>query len=152
MHTIHGRRAVPGGPGANHVPRDLVRRPVEFPRKRGLWRPFRGPGDYKYGRYLQICLLKLFPLMHEVPDLPHQRLVLVDNGFCSFVIVVEPGRRHGGFDLLDGLFAIRDARLQVVDSLPPGIERLPGLPRLGLLTLALVVDNLPAWGGILCQG
>ena len=43
--------------------------------------------------------------------------MLVDNRFSVFMVVVKAGRRHRGLDIADGLLALGDAALEVVDPL-----------------------------------
>src|SRR5258706_12470370 len=38
--------------------------------------------------------LQSFPLVHEVPNLPHQRLMTVDDRLSGYPVVVEAGRGH----------------------------------------------------------
>jgi len=66
--------------------------------------------------------LQLFPLMHEVADLPHQGLMAVDERLRGGPIVVEAGRCHCCFDLPDRLLAFGNARFEVVDARAAGVD------------------------------
>jgi hypothetical protein len=54
--------------------------------------------------------------MHQVSDLPHQRLVAIDHGLGGAAIVVEAGRGHLRLGVAEGLFAFGDARFEGVDA------------------------------------
>ena len=83
-------------------------------------------------------LLQRFPLAHQVPDFPHQRLVPVDHRFSRFMVIVKTCRRHHAFDLFDFGLALRDARLEFLDALAADILGLAHLPGLGFEPLLFV--------------
>src|SRR5207245_1679289 len=60
--------------------------------------------------------LQLFPWMHQVADLPHQRLVAIDERLGGGAILVETGRGHRRLDVADRALALGDARLEIVDA------------------------------------
>ena len=85
---------------------------------------------------LHFCLrLQSFPLVHEIADFPHQRLVSVGDRFSGLEILVKPGRGHRGFEFLDLRFAFGDPRLQIGDALLKRISRALLLSALGFLAL-----------------
>src|SRR5581483_6021648 len=94
-------------------------------------------------------VLQFLPLVHEIPDLPHQRLMALDNGPGRFPIVVEPGRRHGLLELANRTFDLRDSGLEAIDGRAPLLVRAPPSPGLGLRPPVRVAGPL-AWrtGGL----
>jgi len=58
-------------------------------------------------------------LAHQVADLPHQVSMAGNHRLRFGPVFVESGRRHGRFDVLDGLFPVCDPGLQVADALAP---------------------------------
>ena len=75
--------------------------------------------------------------MHEVADLPHQRLVTIDQRLGSGAIVVEARRAHGLFELADRGFAFGDARFELIDALLVGLRGALTLPRFGVAAFLL---------------
>ncbi len=65
--------------------------------------------------------------MHQVAELPHERLVAIDDRLGLVAVVIEPGSRHGGLDISHGLLALGDARLEVGNRLLPPFRRLIAL-------------------------
>src|SRR5687767_5191248 len=84
---------------------------------------------------------QLLPLAHQVADLPHEGLVLVDDRARRLVVLVKAGRAHDGLELFDRLLAVRDARLETVDALLPGIARFLVTARARLNALAFFVGD-----------
>ena len=60
--------------------------------------------------------LEFLPLMHQIADLPHQRLVAVDDGLGRGAVVIEAGGGHGLFDIADLLLGRGDPGLEILDS------------------------------------
>ncbi len=58
-------------------------------------------------------LCKLFPVMHELAELPHQGLVAVDERLRLVPIVIKAGGRHRRLDLFHRLLVLGDAGLEV---------------------------------------
>src|SRR5262245_4291913 len=95
--------------------------------------------------------------MHQVADLPHQGLVLVDKGLRLGAILVEAGRRHRLLELLDRLLGLRDFALHDVDLRLFGLRRTLFLARLGVEAFFLLARNgrrlrlrlALMWGGLL---
>ena len=77
--------------------------------------------------------------MHQIPDLPHEGLMLVDDRLRGGAIFVEPGRRHLLLDFADGRFGFRDARLQRLDPLLSRLQLARLFPRLGVDALFFFV-------------
>src|SRR5437762_2095587 len=53
----------------------------------------RGPGRGSAAGCFEL-LLELLPPVHEVAELPHQRLVLIEGRLGRVVVLVEAGRAH----------------------------------------------------------
>src|SRR5688572_25682450 len=79
--------------------------------------------------------LERLPLAHQVADLPHQRLVLVDELLRGVAVVIEPRGGHRRLEFLDPGFAVGDPCFQLGDTL---LQRLRG----ALLLLALHIEAL----------
>jgi hypothetical protein len=60
--------------------------------------------------------LKLFPLIHEIADLPHERLVAIDDWLGGRAVIIEARRGHRLLQLPDRSLTFRDARLEIVDA------------------------------------
>ncbi len=58
--------------------------------------------------------------------------MLVDNGLRGGAILVETGGRHRQLDVADGLFALGDPGLEVVDPQPAGLLGLLQPPGFGI--------------------
>ena len=65
--------------------------------------------------------------MHEVADLPHQGLVLLDYRLGGLAVVEEARDRHGLLELAQGLFGLGDTALQGLDAGLASLK-LPALP------------------------
>jgi hypothetical protein len=61
--------------------------------------------------------------MHEIADRPHERLMAIDDRLRRGAVLVESWRGHRALDVADGVLAVGDACLEVVD---PGAPRLVG--------------------------
>jgi hypothetical protein len=59
--------------------------------------------------------------MHKVADLPHQRLVFVDDRLGSRTIFIEPRSGHPLLEIPDGIFGRGDLRFEGVDFRAPGL-------------------------------
>src|SRR5207247_7947610 len=92
----------------------------------------------RFGRLLRSVRLERLPLRDQVPDLPHQRLMPVGHRFGGFEVVVEAGRGHRRFELLDLLFALGDARLEFGDALLKSIRRTLTLLPFRIVTFSFV--------------
>src|SRR6185503_19565987 len=77
--------------------------------------------------------------MHQIPDLPHEGLMLVDDRLRGGAILVEPGRGHLQLDFADGRLGFRDARLQRLDPLLPRLQLAGLFPRFGVDSLFFLV-------------
>ena len=104
------------------------------------------PSDYMIVMQLRFCLggkvaegVELFPLIHEIADLPHQALVAVDHRLGAGAILLEPRGRHLLFDLPDGGFGLCDAGLQCCNSRLAGVGDFLLLARFRVHALLLVV-------------
>ena len=82
--------------------------------------------------------LKHFPLMHQIADLPHQRLMLVDDRLGPGAILIEARRRHLLFDGSDGRFTLRDPRLELFDPVPARLDVARALARVGVRPLSFL--------------
>jgi hypothetical protein len=60
--------------------------------------------------------IELFPLMHQIADRPHERLMAIDDRLRCGAILVESWRGHRALDVADGVLAVGDARLELVDA------------------------------------
>jgi hypothetical protein len=76
--------------------------------------------------------LELFPLVHQITHFPHERLMLVDNGLRGGPILVETGGRHRELDVADGLLALGDPGLEIVDAQPASMLNLLQPPGFGV--------------------
>src|SRR5262245_20972708 len=76
------------------------------------------------------------PLAEQLADLPHQRLVLVDQRLAAIGAGVERGIGHAALEVLDGAFGVADAALELRDA------RFEGLPCLVFLALLCHVPLL----------
>ncbi len=85
--------------------------------------------------------------MHQISDFPHERLMLIDDGFSLIAVVVKAGGSHCCLDVANRLFALGNAALEVVDTFPACINDLLGLSRLRLQPLAFLVRNSGGGGG-----
>ena len=105
------------------------------------------------GRTITFCLcLKRFPLVHQVPDLPHQGLMAVDDRLGRLVVLVEARGRHRGFELLDARLGLCDSGLELLDPPLPGFGLL--LDASGLLRPAFFLSSYEAGfgvGGLRCS-
>src|SRR5215207_4144406 len=54
-----------------------------------------------------------FPLVHQLADLPHQRLVAINDRLSGVPLLVEPGRSHRRFELGDRALPIGNAGFEV---------------------------------------
>ena len=77
--------------------------------------------------------------MHQIAELPHERLMAIDQRLSLFAVVVKPGRRHGGFDFFHRLLAIGDPRFEIRDLSLKFFRGLIALPLFGSLTFARFV-------------
>ena len=76
--------------------------------------------------------------------------MLVDNGLRGGAILVETGGRHRQLDVADGLFALGDPGLEVVDAQPAGLLGLLQPPGFGIdafLVLAGFAGRLRGFSG-----
>jgi hypothetical protein len=82
--------------------------------------------------------------VHEIADLPHQRLMAIDERLGGGSIVVKARRRHRLLDLADGLLGGGDARFQLLDLRAARLlgARLPPRLRIGSLPL-IALPRLP---------
>ena len=88
--------------------------------------------------------LQFFPLVHQVADLPHQRLMAIDDGLRCGAVVVETGRRHRALDLANCLLAIGNARFEIVDPRAPRFHSLLATARLRVGAFFLFVRRVMA--------
>ena len=93
-----------------------------------------------------VAALQRFPLRHQVPDLPHERLVSVDHRLGGFVVVVKAGRGHLCLDLLHFRFALGDPRFELLHAAAPRAFDFPLLPRFCFLPLAFLVRRFVSVG------
>ena len=84
--------------------------------------------------------LQGLPLAHQIPDLPHQRLMAIDHRLGGVRIVVEAGRGDCRLELLDLRLPVGDAPFQFRDSLVQCIGRT-------LLPFAVGIELLPLFPG-----
>jgi hypothetical protein len=70
--------------------------------------------------------------MHQVADLPHQRLVAVEDRLRRGSVVVEAGGGHRLFELLNLGFGLGDSRFERGEAITPGLYRLLLFARLGV--------------------
>ena len=77
--------------------------------------------------------------MHQVAELPHERLMAIDQRLGLFAIVIEAGRRHGGFDFFHRLLAIGDPRFEIGNLSLKFLRGLIALPLFGSLTFTRFV-------------
>ena len=87
-----------------------------------------------FGRFLEG-----FPLVHEVPDLPHQALVTGNRRFGDLPVVVEARCRHLGFEGLDGFLTLGDPAFQLSNPPVPVIVCLLAAAGFGVRPFLLVV-------------
>jgi len=83
--------------------------------------------------------LQFFPLVHQVANLPHQRLVAVENRLGGGPVVVETGGGHRLFEFLDRGFGFGNSRFERGDAIEAGLYRFLLFPRLGVDTFLFLV-------------
>ena len=76
--------------------------------------------------------MQFFPLVHQVADLPHQRLVAVEDRLRGGPVVVEAGGGHRLFELLDRGFGFGNSRFERGEAIAAGLYRFLLFPRLGV--------------------
>src|SRR5262245_13361356 len=54
--------------------------------------------------------------MHQIANLPHQRLMLIDDRLRGAAVVVETWSRHLRLDLTDGLLGLSNTRFEILDA------------------------------------
>src|SRR6185436_1539131 len=53
--------------------------------------------------------------MHQVADLPHERLMTIDDRLSCGAVLIEPRGRHRLLDLADGLLGLGNACFELFD-------------------------------------
>ena len=85
--------------------------------------------------------LQLFPLVHQVADLPHERLMAVDDRLGRGAVVVETRGGHRLFDLADRRFGLGDPRFEPIDLRAPRLFGARASPRLGVRAFLLATST-----------
>jgi len=79
--------------------------------------------------------------MHQIADLPHEGLMLVDDRLGVLMVVIEPRSRHRRLDIANRLFPLGNAALKIVDALLSRVLGLPNLPSLGFLSFPFLIRD-----------
>jgi hypothetical protein len=93
-----------------------------------------------------VSSLEVFPLLHQVPDFPHQGLMAGDCGFCDRAIVVKPWNRHSGLEILNCPLALSNEGLQLRDPPRPCLTLAPPAALVSFRPLFFLVTEF-RWAG-----
>ena len=80
--------------------------------------------------------------MHQIANLPHERLMTVDHRLRRHPIVVEAGCRHGLLQLTDGFFTRGDPGFQLIDFRLVRLSRPLRAARVRICTFLFGVTSL----------
>src|SRR6266481_4285962 len=89
--------------------------------------------------------VQFFPLSNEVTDLPHQRLMLVDDRLRGEAVAVKAGSRHLLLDVANGSFARSNARFELTDFRAPRLVGPCAPAEVGIGALLILVPALLAF-------
>src|SRR5688500_8210493 len=77
--------------------------------------------------------LQHFPLVEEIPDLPHEALMLVNDVLGVLMLRVKARRRHLFLELLDRSLAFANPRFECGDAIEQSLEGLVASAAVGYL-------------------